>query len=110
MIRVENKRVYKGQGIYVGRPSLLGNPYVVGLHGDRNEVIKKYRALLWRRIKERGAVYRELLRLKEMAEKGELVLICWCAPQDCHAMTIQAAVEWLIAEGIEEKQKYGTSH
>ena len=27
MIRIVNRRTYRGEGIYIGRPSLLGNPY-----------------------------------------------------------------------------------
>ncbi len=27
MIRIENKKYYRGGGVYIGRPSLLGNPF-----------------------------------------------------------------------------------
>ena len=29
MVKVENKRTYKGDGVYIGRPSVLGNPFPV---------------------------------------------------------------------------------
>jgi hypothetical protein len=37
---------------YVGRPSALGNPFVVGRDGSREEVIAKYRRWLWARLQE----------------------------------------------------------
>ena len=39
MIRIENKKTYRGDGVYIGRPSLLGNPFRIGEHGTRAEVI-----------------------------------------------------------------------
>jgi len=55
MIRVENRRTYRGDGTYIGRPSLPGNPYSVTAHG-RQEAIRLYRRWLWGRILERGEV------------------------------------------------------
>jgi hypothetical protein len=37
---------------------------------------------LWKEIQSRQtAAYRELIRLAELAEKQELILSCWCAPE-----------------------------
>lgn len=61
--------------VYVGRPSKWGNPFVIGRDGDRCAVIRKYADWLTRQP--------ELL-----AALGELRgrrLVCWCAPQACHA-------------------------
>ena len=55
MIRIENRRTYRGEGIYIGRPSLLGNPYSVRECG-RQEAIRLYRRWLWDRILEQGKV------------------------------------------------------
>jgi hypothetical protein len=38
---------WEGRGTYVGRPSALGNPFVVGRDGSRAEVIEKFRQWLW---------------------------------------------------------------
>jgi hypothetical protein len=38
MITIENKKTYRGEGIYIGRPSLLGNPFEIGVHGERGNV------------------------------------------------------------------------
>jgi len=39
MIRIENRKTYRGDGVYIGGPSPLGNPYRIGEHGAREEVI-----------------------------------------------------------------------
>jgi Domain of unknown function (DUF4326) len=94
MIRIENKRTYRGSGVYIGRPSLLGNPYSVRQYG-RQEAIRLYRLWLWARIKEQGEVYAELKRLAELAKQGDLTLICWCAPEPCHGAMVRRSIEWL---------------
>ncbi len=92
-IRVVNKRAYHGDGIYVGRPSILGNPFPMKSEKDRAEVIAKYRRWLWVELKKNGEVAAELSRLvKIYREKGELTLICWCAPKACHAEVIKSAI------------------
>lgn len=53
-IHVVNKRTFKGEGIYVGRPSILGNPFKMKDEADRERVIQEYRTWLWERVKERG--------------------------------------------------------
>lgn len=61
--------------IYVGRPGKWGNPFEIGKHGTRAEVIAKYEKYLQNRP--------DLLEaLPEL--KGKL-LGCWCAPKPCHA-------------------------
>ena len=37
MIRIENRKTYRGDGVYIGGPSPLGNPYRIGEHGAREE-------------------------------------------------------------------------
>jgi hypothetical protein len=99
MIRIENKKTYRGEGVYIGRPSPLGNPFKIGEHGSRHEVIAAYRIWLWRQIELRGDVYRELQRLADIAKQGDIVLICWCKEQGrdvgCHGDVIKSAVEWV---------------
>lgn len=61
--------------IYIGRPSKFGNPFVIGKHGNRDQVLLKYKE--W------------LLSNPELCEsaKHELKgkdLVCYCAPLPCH--------------------------
>jgi hypothetical protein len=61
--------------VYIGRPSVWGNPYVIGRDGDRATVIRKYRDM----IQGRPALLARAKR--ELAGK---TLGCYCAPQACH--------------------------
>jgi hypothetical protein len=60
--------------VYVGRPTKWGNPFVIGLDGDRDEVIQKFERQLPHSLA--GA------DIEELAGKD---LVCWCAPKPCHA-------------------------
>ena len=84
---------------YVGRPGVLGNPFVVGRDGSREEVIAKYRRWLWAQLQAPGSAQeRELRRLLAQARSGELELLCWCAPLPCHAEVVRSALLWLAGE------------
>lgn len=100
-IYVVNRKTFKGDGVYVGRPSVLGNPFVIGKDGDRAEVIAKYRIWLWSQVKARGKVFAELVRIKKLAEQGDLRLSCWCFPESCHADVVRSCIMWMISQGIE---------
>jgi hypothetical protein len=63
------------RAVYVGRPSVWGNPFHIGRDGTREEVIAKYRQ--W--IKTQPQL---LARLHELRGKD---LVCHCAPKACHA-------------------------
>lgn len=78
---------------YVGRPSALGNPFVISRDGNRTEVIAKYRRWLWERLQTPGSAQEhELLRLLERAQGGDLELLCWCHPLPCHAEVVREAL------------------
>lgn len=61
--------------VYVGRPSKWGNPFRIGEHGTREQVIAEYE----RWIQTQPQL---LAALHELRGKN---LVCWCAPQACHA-------------------------
>lgn len=61
--------------VFIGRPSIWGNPYKEGLHGTREEVIEMYRQYL---IK-----HPYLLELAKQQLKG-MILGCYCKPAMCH--------------------------
>lgn len=109
-IEVENKRdmgLYKSPNyVYVGRPSVLGNPFFIGRDGLRDVVISKYKAWLWDNLKSNNKqIIDELMRLRELAKNyHNLVLICWCKPQACHGDVIKSCIEWLDTLGKTEKE------
>jgi Domain of unknown function (DUF4326) len=105
MIHIENKKTYRGDGIYVGRKmpglpgSVLGNPFRIGRDGTRAKVIAKYRRWLWAQIKLKKEAYVELRRIAELSRQGDVTLVCGCAPELCHATVIERSVEYLNAIG-----------
>jgi hypothetical protein len=73
---VLNKRIHgvpRG-AVYIGRPSIWGNPFVIGKDGSRDDVIAKYETWLL----GNGQLVDQLAAL---AGKD---LVCWWAPARCH--------------------------
>lgn len=62
--------------IYVGRPSIYGNPFVIPRDGTRADVIAKFRSYLL-------ANQKLVAQVKENLRGHNLV--CFCAPLPCHA-------------------------
>lgn len=72
--KVYNRNVCKRwpvNTIYVGRGSAYGNPFKIGEHGSREEVVARY---------EKEVL--PTLDLKPLRGKN---LMCYCAPLLCHA-------------------------
>lgn len=89
-ITIVNKHHGK-PGEYIGRGSPLGNPFVIGKDGSREQVIAKYRVWLNEQIMRKNPVVMdELNRLgnKAIDEKG-LALQCFCYPKPCHGEVIK---------------------
>lgn len=77
MPRVINRRrePIPSGGILVDRSTKWGNPFRIGVDGTRAEVIARYREYLY----ETG---RWMDVQDELKGKD---LVCWCAPEACHA-------------------------
>lgn len=74
--------------VYIGRGSCWGNPFVIGIHGDRAEVIERYEEWIRRQP-------HLMARLPEL--KGK-TLACFCAPLRCHG---EVLLKLLAEEGVE---------
>lgn len=102
--------------VYVGRycsspkfslpASKLANPFKIGTDCSRPDSVRQYKQWLWEQIKEYlktqspSPAVRELLKLIEKKLAGEeFDLVCWCAPEACHADVIEAAINWGIESG-----------
>lgn len=105
-IRVANRRTMGALAlapdelvVYVGRPGPLGNPFRIGRDGDRAGVIAQFVAWLdWHLGSDpEGAPAREFARLLGLARERDLLLVCHCAPMDCHADVIKARLEDALA-------------
>lgn len=71
---VVNKKHDVPYDVYIGRGSKWGNPFVVGTHGTRDEVVMKYRN--W--------IYEQPDLIASLHELKGKVLCCYCHPLSCH--------------------------
>lgn len=61
--------------VYIGRPSVYGNPFIIGKDGSRLDVIKKYEQYLANNSKLTETIKNNL--------RGKN-LVCFCKPLECH--------------------------
>ena len=80
--------------VYIGRGSLLGNPYKINeaTGNTRDVVIAKYKNYLWQQIKT-GRVSLDYLRSLNGKKLG-----CYCKPLACHGDVIVDAVAWAMQQ------------
>lgn len=72
--------------VYIGRPSIWGNPYAIGKDGTRMQVIRKYREYILSKP--------ELLEaLPTLVGKR---LGCYCTPKACHGDVLVELVEKFV--------------
>jgi hypothetical protein len=62
------------QGIYIGRGSPWGNPFIIGIDGDRDAVCNSFEKYI-------------LPKLDLEPLRGHN-LVCFCAPKRCHGDSI----------------------
>jgi len=82
--------VYIGRGIapHPGKEEPgLGNPFVIGQHGDRAKVIDMYRRYAVTRFATDPAFAKRVRGLK-----GKRIG-CWCKPNACHGDVLKALAE-----------------
>ncbi len=84
--------------IYIGRPSPLGNPFKIGAHGSRAQVIQRYRQWLPKKEIDSAAVRAELKHILYHAKRGNVELACHCKPFDCHGDIIKTRIEYLLSQ------------
>ena len=90
-----------------GRAGVRGhafqNPYRIGAHGDRSQVLRKFEALMREHLLLDAGNRRVLLELRGKT------LACWCAPKDepltlddpivCHGQTLLKLAEEIAERG-----------
>lgn len=87
MTRVINLKLYAPFDIDCTRNGPLGNPFIIGRNGDRDNVIRLFRIYFYKRI-ERDPTFRDLVWKCE----GK-VLGCVCKPQPCHVDVIKGYLD-----------------
>lgn len=82
--KILNRRVHgiPINAVYIGRGSKYGNPFKIGVHGTRKEVIQKYRNYLLDEIEHGTFSVDEIIGLYETD------LVCYCHPLPCHGDVI----------------------
>jgi len=110
-IFIENKKNYGGKGVYIGRPSIFGNPFSNKKSGLRvietktaEESVSKYEKYFVQRIKSDPYFRREFIRLVDTYEENDsITLICWCNPHPCHGEILKK----YILLSIEKRERTG---
>lgn len=79
-----------GTYVYIGRPSKWGNQFVIGMHGNRAEVIRRYEDWLLDTPEMLLAAFNEL--------KGK-ALGCYCSPMACHGDVLARVANLKVWQG-----------
>ena len=116
MIKVVNKKTYVEQGnplgnkkftFYIGRPSILGNPYthfntvntLAKYKVDtREDAINKYKKYFYETLETNHKFEKEVNWLvANYLYYERLILVCWCSPLSCHGDVIKEYIEDYIS-------------
>lgn len=93
--------------IYIGRAhpgrrlaaSKFANPFPLrdrNSDSERKAILEQYHAWLWDQIQSRAITVQDLQALDGHA------LACFCAPQPCHGMVLERAVEWAMDKTLDQ--------
>jgi hypothetical protein len=109
MINVVNKKTHTATSddVYIGRGSALGNPFThlpisvikstywgkVKHVETREEAIESFRSYILEKMATKGKEWQEMMRIKELASKGDVNLVCFCRPLGCHGDIIKELIE-----------------
>lgn len=81
IIKYRRGLVLDSNYVYIGRKfgpfksdSKWHNPFIIGKHGTRDEVIEKYKLHILCR--------KDLV--EALNELNDKILVCWCSPLKCH--------------------------
>src|SRR5512134_2394141 len=94
-LRKEKYDVYGGRPKGVADCSLLkpgehgwlGNPFVVGLDGSRDQCIARFKRYFWKRVNQ-DTEFRAAVKALAGKRVG-----CFCKPQSCHLDVVKAWLE-----------------
>ena len=79
----------KEYDFYIDRRTVIGNPYLIGRDGNRDEVCDLYNKWFQDNINSKKIKnYLEIIILAYI-KYGKVRLFCWCYPKRCHGNTIK---------------------
>lgn len=89
---------------YIGRPSILGNPYThlkdskssKYIVETRDEAISLYEPYFHEKLEEQEFRF-EIIKIIDLYKKhGKVNLCCWCKPKSCHGDYIKKYLEDIL--------------
>ena len=96
-MRIRVGRHHNPDAYYIGRGSLLGNPFVMRNKSDeeRNRVCDDYERWIFEQLNINNLdIINELKHIKNLAHRPEGVTLgCFCSPKRCHGDTIKYIIE-----------------
>lgn len=97
-----NTDIIDNKSRYIGRGSVLGNPYT-SLKGEtlaqfkvstREESVRLFKEYLIKKIEEGDEdIINELNIIYDLALNGKVDLVCFCSPKLCHGHVIKNLIE-----------------
>ena len=78
--------------IYIGRGTIYGNPFKIGIDGTRNEVIQKYIEYVENTPDLKFKILKNL--------KGKNIM-CHCTPKKCHGDYIISLLSQDVIDGVQ---------
>lgn len=88
-----NRREFSGRlppnTVLIDRTTIWGNPFHLGIDGDRDEVLEKY--LSWLPTQPQLIAKLPLLHGRN--------LMCWCSPKRCHGEVLRLLAWWQFTHG-----------
>ncbi len=88
--------------LYVGRGTVLGNPFEIGKDGSREEVVARFSVWLDERVAAGDAAVLTALVGAQRAS----ALVCSCAPAPCHATRIAEVAPTIRLHGLPPSRCY----
>lgn len=99
-INIVNKYTHTPQpnDVYVGRGSALGNPMPIApkIGNTRDKVCDAYAEHIKNITADMAKQLNHIVRIGD--QYGEVNLVCFCAPQRCHAESIRQLIEDTLKE------------
>ena len=93
----------QGDAVRIDRRTRWGNPFLIGRHGTREEIIERYRSWLWQKVQSGE------FPLSQLAALNGKKLACWCHPQPCHGDVLAKAARWPHARlAVDMTLQHGT--
>jgi Domain of unknown function (DUF4326) len=82
--------------VYIGRPSIWGNPFKIGPNADRKHVVLDYEMWLLGEGHKNFKQEERKMILERLPQLRGKVLGCWCKPLECHGDVLAklADEEW----------------